>query len=331
MMFFKSMDTKEVPCQKGGRGAACQLMSPSRLPAHVVMPPPGLLQRLQRPLLQAGPAEMLGLCEHEVITFRCARPDGAEDFPEFSGRCRGAFGQALAGLPCFREASGHERSHAYGALFDPPSEPGHRETVKPFVIRASLSGREAIVALTLFGMGIGWGREAEAAMLLALEGGVSLRAEGRHRRPFPVLSVERRRFGFLEPQGETYARLAFRSPVAVRAGALTHAEPRAVLMSLATRAEGLAPWLGIKLIHGRRTLKEAIAALDIETEDWRRHNWDRHSRNQGDVEIPMEGWLGTLVARGNLRPLAPYLAIGAAANTGSRAALGQGWFELVGV
>jgi CRISPR-associated endoribonuclease Cas6 len=205
------------------------------------------------------------------------------------------------------------------------------EAPKPVIIRGWLTGDLLMVELALFGWGIAWRDEASTAMLDALTTGIALRPDRRQRVPVQVLDLAHSRTGFVDPPPgrPSCAIIDMRSPLTIRRRNSRHAEPPALLFACARRVNAMARWQGAQLMLDEAALAKTIAALDIDSENWLRHRWARHSRNQGDQPIAMEGWTGRLVFRGDLGALAPLIQLAATCNIGTGAALGLGWFDAV--
>lgn len=290
-----------------------------------------LAHDLTHPGFAAGPA---GLALHwlsEHYRFTALAPPLMEDHPELSIRVRGAFGAALARQPVPLTATGRARPHPYQVLHQPLVMIDGDEAAKPLSLRAWLSGPHLIADLTLFGWGIAWRDEAAAALLDALQSGIAIRADRRLRSPAQVIDVAhtRRAFAEVPTVKPTYAALTFRSPVTIRQGEAHHSEPRALLLAAVRRVAALARWQGCRLTGDMADWRALIARLDLATEDWHPHAWQRHSRRGGDMTIPMRGHTGRLIARGDLGDLGLILGMAEACNIGSGAALGLGWYDLV--
>ncbi len=179
---------------------------------------------------------------------------------------------------------------------------------------------------------VGWAAPftdaAAAALVSALEQGISLSSASRRRVPLTILSaLETVVDGLDVPMDAGAATLRFRTPVVVRHRGAAKIDGLALARSVIGRSLAMARWQGMTPLPDPQ-LDLAISGLRIDDRDLTMVRWVRHSIRRGDAGIPMEGGLGVLRLHGPLGPLLPYLAVAAAINTGSHASLGLGWFDL---
>jgi hypothetical protein len=294
-----------------------------------------LADDLAKPPMLATINDLCRLWSHDHHRIICERPEGLEDYPELSVRLRGAFGRALHGLPARRTTTGKGIAHPFDVLFSPLAHRRDGEEIpRPVIIRGGVAGGRLIIDLLTMGDAMAWSQDVASAMMLALGEGVALTATGRHRVPVRIVDVQHRRVTgvsfFVCPQ---LARLRFFSPVSVRDGGHLSQDPRAIPRACIRRVQAMARWHGVTLPPLPRDLMQQLSSLHCDTSSMLPYRWVRHSRRQGDVAIPMAGWLGVLELRsaeprGNVAHLAPWLALAAECNAGSHAGLGLGWFEL---
>ncbi len=286
-----------------------------------------LARDLQAPPLAVGLMELAELWTYETFRFLCARPADLEDYPELSERVRGAFGAALHRQAEPRTATGRARAHPYDVLF--AELPGAiADLAKPVVIRASLERRGLVVELRVFGSAIGWRDEAAAAMLDALQQGIALRAAPRALRVrVEPERVEHRRVSHLDVRRSKGGLLRFRSPFTVRRHGVNHADPSALLPAMLGRVQRMAPWQACDLVLPVESIEATIGAVQLDVLRWDRVSWLRHTRNRGDVAVPMVGRIGEMRLEGLTDDVAAILALAETCNAGSHAALGMGWFE----
>lgn len=299
-----------------------------------------LAHDLAHPPLKLSGVELCGVWDSEVIRVAAEAPELLENFPDLPIRIRGALGWALEAVA--NETPPRRRRHlsAYELLFKPIAEraPG-LEIPKPLTLRAWVDKRLLTVELRLFGEAAACMPEAAEALVRTLEGGISLRTGGRQRVPVRVIDVfGKTDCGVAVPRdGATMAVLRFRSPVTIRhkVSQASHArlrakdDARAILNSIERRVASLARWQMAELVEDKAILKAVIDELAVDETDMVPIPWVRHSVRQGNIGIPMQGYVGTLRAVGRLGPLLPLLALAAECNTGSHASLGLGWFDLV--
>jgi CRISPR-associated endoribonuclease Cas6 len=287
-----------------------------------------LRRDLAQPPVAADLATTAALWSVDTARFVCRRPPLMEDYPELSIRVRGAFGRALHALPMRPTWRGGPRPRAYDVLFAPLGTVGGDELPKPAIIRAAITGDQVVVDLLVLGFAQPWFEEAAVALAHALSAGIALTAEGRQRAPFDIIDCGERRIAYIEPSASaSLAVLRFRTPVIVRYGERLTRDPRAILRTLPRRVAAMARWQGIALAYDHAPVAQAVAETEIDDSDLDVHRWCRGSARSG--KIPVHGWLGRLIVRGNLAPLLPFLALAEACNTGSHASIGCGWFELI--
>ena len=286
-----------------------------------------LVQRLREPPLAVGLRELAELWTFESFRFICPRPADMEDYPELAERVRGAFGAALHRQAEPRTLTGRARAHPYDVLF---SQLPHDidEMAKPIVIRAWLEGRHLVVELRVFGTAIAWRDEAANAMLDALQQGIAIRGAPRALRVCVVPErVDHGRVSFVDVVSVTGGLIRFRSPFSVRRHGVKHASPGAVLPAMLGRVARMAPWQACKLQFPNVRVRAAMDGALLDVLRWDRVEWQRHTRNRGDVAVPMLGWVGEIRVQGITEDLAAILALAETCNAGSHAALGMGWFE----
>ncbi|MFO0371393.1 MAG: CRISPR system precrRNA processing endoribonuclease RAMP protein Cas6 [Brevundimonas sp.] len=287
----------------------------------------GLVQRLREPPITVGLQELAELWTFETFRFTCTRPVDMEDYPELAERVRGAFGAALHRQAEPRTLTGRIRAHPYDVLFSQLPQ-DIEEMAKPIVIRAWLEGRHLVVELRVFGTAIAWRDEAANAMLDALQQGIAIRGAPRALRiPVATERMDHGRVSFVDVPRATQGLIRFRSPFTVRRNGVRHAAPEAVLPAMLGRIERMAPWQACLLQFSNTRIRAAIDGASLDVMRWDRVSWQRHTRNRGDIAVPMLGWVGEIRLQGVTEELAVVLALAETCNAGSHAALGMGWFE----
>jgi hypothetical protein len=199
------------------------------------------------------------------------------------------------------------------------------------VVRAWIEGDRLIVELRLFGDAIAWRNEAAMAMLMALRGGIALRAGRRaqRRRVEPLEVLHEAVSGVGWEGGAREGVMRFRTPLSLRRRHTSVTNPLRVLPAVLGRVRRLAPWQGCALRLPVGWLDTAQIAARIEVEDWRTVRWERFTRNQGPVAVPVSGQIGQLRLRQLGEDAGLMLAIAETCNVGSHAALDMGWFDWI--
>lgn len=261
--------------------------------------------------------------------------------PALAGRMRGAFGEALVASASPQAAAGEP------CPWDPPCafeilfrNQGRREPgidfPAPWVIGLDQHRGDLLVRLSLFGFAIDYAVAAAEAMAAALAGRV--RYDLSRDIFLPAAEITRR--AFAEMQGIDLDRLAkdpspsallleFLQPVA-QTSASPIEKPQSLPMTLAARIAGFARWHDLGLEFDRQLLRECVRRLSFEWVDPRKVSWTRRSGQQGRV-IPMSGYLGTLTVEGtvgDLKAIAPLLALGERVFAGADTAFGCGRYRL---
>lgn len=282
----------------------------------------------------AGPIELLlELWQHDETRIVCRRPRALEFHPDMAVRIRGAFGRALAELPppVVHRHDPFSRPPAFKVLWEAFRDEVGRELPKPFVIDVDIGGNEIIVVLRVFGLAQYWAGLARDALLMALDGGVSIKTDSKIHVQFEPLSWTSRRVDGLDcPRIARDAVLLLSTPLAVRHGSAIGLSARSLFHSAFVRASGLARWQGLRLLADSGAIGSLAEHMHLEADALFPVRFSRHSRRQPGREIPVMGLMGRLGLQGPLEALTPYLAIGAVAHIGSHAALGLGRYDLLG-
>lgn len=272
--------------------------------------------------------DLAAMWEMSVIRLTCSRPPGLEDYPEFSVRLRGAFGQAIK-----RQ---QPKSNWRGMVTPVPREVLFRavgldkfgdERQKPIVIRGWVERNTMIVEIRLFGLARWFTAEASSAMQEALSQGISLGGSRPLRVPVDIQTVSISEHSVIEvPDRASSIVLRLRSPFSVRHKSDLAADPRSIVRSISRRLDAMAPWMSLDLKHDAR-LQNEIETIVLSTNELSPYSWLRHSKNHGDKPIQMAGYLGKLELRGQVTSLAKAVALAERCNAGSHASLGLGWFD----
>jgi len=292
-----------------------------------------LVERLRHPF---GPISTAALAEHWGVTavrVVCVRPHDLEETPVLPLRIRGAWGRALAASVTAdrRRRSGRLSGiSAFDALFENVYNwSAGRPVPRPFVIDVDFCGDHILVELRLFGFARLWADDAREALLLALAQGIKIRDGGRmHVQLEPFDCFMRSTEGVaVDPQAGS-VRLRFLTPFALRSRGSDRFGASSLLMSLANRISGLARWHDLEIAEDWKHLKLDAERLTTDGSETWPVQWDRHSRRQPGVNIPVSAAMGTIALSGSLDAFLPLLRMGETCFAGSHCALGLGRYQL---
>lgn len=280
---------------------------------------------------EKGDIDMLtNLWRHAEIRIECDRPHDLEDHPDLAIRIRGAFGRTLASLPppVVHRRDPFQRPAPFAVFFGDFRVPAAQELPKPFVIDADCVGKVVIVTLRVFGHAMFWAMQARDALIMALEGGVSLRMEGRLRVAFKIRDCTSRSVDGL-PTRDTAreAVMVFHSPLVVRSGRSFGLTETALIKGLFARVQGLARWQGLLLSPSQEAMR-CVDTIQADLSGLDPAPMRRNSQRQPGMPILALGVVGRLRLSGTLAPLLAHLAIGSYAHIGSHAAVGFGRYDL---
>jgi hypothetical protein len=291
--------------------------------------------RLTTPALTGG-FDLLGpVFTREVIHLRCAAPAGLEDGPWMGAAVRGALGRVLEERAANGGAGGRpdpfNRPSAFAILFQTQAMLTRRlEVPRPWRLRVQRRGRGLTIEIALYGFAGYWAPAVADALVEALAAGVSLRAQGRMRVPWPVEALEIRRITGLPLPPDTSRALVLdiETPLALKAGGALAGHLDNLPMMLADRASGLARWHDIAITADFSALRTASRRLRIQADGLVPDRWERRSGRLAGRIIPMAGFRGRLVLQDLDPAFALPLAIAADAHLGQGATAGLGWFSV---
>lgn len=288
-----------------------------------------LAELLDQAPVKADMDDLAAMWEMSTIRIACARPHGLEDYPEFSVRLRGAFGQAIKSQPPKINWRGLVSPLPHEVLFrGVGTDIDGNERQKPIVIRGWVERNSMMVEIRLFGLARWFTKAASSAMQAVLSDGISLGGSRQLRVPVEILHVTVEETSFVElPQRASSIVLALRSPVSVRHRSNLASDPRSILRAIPRRLSALAPWMALELQTGDGRLQREIEEVTIGTDELMPYSWIRHSKNKGHDPIHMAGYLGKIHLRGRMTALAKAIALAQHCNVGSHASLGLGWFD----
>jgi CRISPR-associated endoribonuclease Cas6 len=291
-----------------------------------------LAARLADPPLTLAPPELAALFEMDWVTIVGRRPDGLQGYPELAVRLRGAFGRILRefGPPILHRHDPAARPRAFDVLFQPLLAPGMVEKIaKPIVVHADVIGERLIARAGLIGMAGFWQPDAAAALLGALEGGVSLWEDGKFKVSINCIDASQERFAGFEPPvfPVREARLFFRTPLRLRSGDALVPGGASFLIALANRVARVAPWQLARLAIDWDMIHAQAHRLDCHMSDLLPYRWTRGTK-RARRRLSVAGLLGKMTIRGPLDAWVPLLQIASQVNIGSHAAIGLGRFDL---
>ena len=291
-----------------------------------------LKRQLASPPLTLSAPELAALFEIDRVRIVAERPDGMQDYPDMAVRVRGAFGRVLAALgpPIIHRRDPATRPRAWDVVFESMALPGAAVALgKPLVVHAGFEDKRLVASVGLMGMSGFWLRDASAALLGALEGGIALWEDGRMKVPLVCLEAKHERASGFMPPGYRMreARLRFRTPLRLRSGDAPVTRGASFLIAVANRVARVAPWQLARLAIDWNAVHTSARTIEADLSGLLPYRWSRGSR-RAQKRLPLLGILGTLALRGDLDMWAPLLQIAEAVNCGAHAALGLGRFDL---
>jgi hypothetical protein len=262
------------------------------------------------------------------LAFWMRRPEDFEDEPDLPDRFRGALGRRLEELACGDDIEAAADARVlHGLLF---GDEGARERARPFVLRMDVRKNEIKAVLRLFGLVANYWSAADAAFVAACGRGVALKQNSRHRLQFEILATEHHACtGSPRSTVPQRATLLFRTPLAIRSGQHTKAQPRTLPVNIAARLAKLLAWQGATVEYNRKTLVQISRRLEWDQREMRWLAWTRHSSTTGESGIVVGGFVGALRVAGDLQPVWPLLRAGAITHAGGETALGLGRYDLL--
>ncbi|MFA7413302.1 MAG: CRISPR system precrRNA processing endoribonuclease RAMP protein Cas6 [Rhizobium sp.] len=288
-----------------------------------------LAELLDHAPIKADIDDLAAMWEMTTIRITCTRPHGLEEYPEFSVRLRGAFGQAIKNQPAKTNWRGLASPLPHEVLFRGIGiDTNGNERQKPIVIRGWVERNSMIVEVRLFGLARWFTQAASSAMQSVLSEGISLGGSRPLRVPAEIHEVTVEETSFVElPERASSIVLALRSPFSVRHRSNLASDPRSILRAIPRRLSALAPWMALDLQPDDGCLQREIEEITMGTHELMPYSWVRHSKNRGHDPIHMAGYLGNLQLNGRMSALAKAIALAQHCNAGSHASLGLGWFD----
>ncbi|CAH0343039.1 hypothetical protein [Rhizobium sp. CECT 9324] len=208
-----------------------------------------------------------------------------------------------------------------------------RDIPKPWLIRAgnpvpkAASTSRAVVQFILFGLAATYCEEA-ADILCSLFGGTGRTADGVA--AWRVLEEE-----IVIDEGleqlclPNQIRIDLLSPLRLARNGAASADYNAFLPGLVDRVDGLALWQGLKLHCDFSALRQHARGIEVLDDETQQHDWHRRSGRTGKV-VASSHATGSLVIRGGLAPLAPFLSLLPVCHAGKDTRLGHGWCAVNG-
>jgi CRISPR-associated endoribonuclease Cas6 len=280
------------------------------------------------PMHRVNLCGLLDLWQHDDVVVLCQRPSDLEDCPDLPLRIRGALGNALeAERECDHWFDPFDRPSAHQLMFKwKPPVSDLIEVAMPYVVRAEVRGDVVEVRVRMFGAAGFHAPAVLRALIVSLEGGVSLRNRGVRAR-FAVRDAHIERFDGATrawAQDGSCATLHLLTPVIIRRNRDLRIEPISLLRSALRRAQAIAPWMNCRLQIDADGLLISARNLHGSMADVHRESWNRTSRNAPGQEIPMNGYGGTVTITGALGAWATLLDLAQFGSLGGECALGFG-------
>lgn len=257
------------------------------------------------------------------------------------GRVRGALGHVLHDAPDLEGPRAKARREKlglppafeliYAQRFMAPerASPLAHAPARPVLIAARGEGRRLRVTIRLFGAAMLYQRQIEKALCRTLEGGIAIAAGARSRAKLLPTSivVESPHLESGDLPADS-VRLVFRTPLALLRGERLRADPEAVLGSLLSRIAALAAWQGIAVEADPAMLAAELRRLQCTWQDSGVVDWQRRSAAQPGRQIPMTGFLGSLLIEGDMDLWRPVMHLAPVTHIGSHTTFGMGEVEL---
>lgn len=286
-----------------------------------------LRRALLSPPVQADAELLARLFRIDIVSVTALRPASLDDYPDLVLRVRGAFGNKLYAMrpPPPLRCGGYVVARAWDVL----QEEQLPSLAKPLVLHVDVIGNTIAIHAHLIGHAGFWQPDVTAALVAACDGGVTLANYSQIKTIFEVVEIRSSTCGGFEPSEleicQAYLQLV--SPLRLRSGGATKFSTAAFLIALANRVKNLAAWHGVQLVEDWQSLHKLAWSVECSEDELRPYRWERGSRRM-ESRIPVLGFVGSLMLRGNLRRFIPYLQIGEMMNVGSHAALGLGRYRL---
>ena len=262
----------------------------------------------------------------EAIPFQLER----SEFHALPGRIRGALGQKLMEGASAQALSGGE------CPWNPPCAldvffrcqfkmTGGLELPRPFNISVVCEDNSYFVKLSLFGEAVQYVEVMAECLTASLKRGVFFENRG-----ITPLTVANR----LIIDAPLYyvddlpfsAAMNFLSPFCQRNNNELEIKPDSLLVGLLGRIKGIALWHGIEFDIIWKNAKAKFRDVQWDTSHLLHVKWQRYSSRQIGRTIPMEGMIGPLLMRGDLRSIIPILLIGERIGVGAHTAHGMGQY-----
>ncbi len=276
------------------------------------------------------------------VTAEAALPPSFDVDWSIGGRVRGALGHVLHNVPDLEEPRARARRERlglpsafeliYAPRFMAPERASQlaRAPVRPVLLAARAEKRRLRVTIRLFGAAMLYQRQIELALRRTLEGGIAVAAGARSRARLEPVKIE-----VTAPPLESAwlpadsVRIVFRTPLALLRGDWLRADPDAVLGSLVSRIAALAAWQGIALETDPALLAAELQRLQCSWQGGGVVGWQRRSMAQPQRQIPMTGYLGSLLIEGDMELWRPALQLAPVSHIGSHTTFGMGEVALL--
>lgn len=296
-------------------------------------PHPALAARLAEPAVDVSLTELAAQWRTTSLRLLCAPPQPVDPGIWLAHALRGAWGNVLMRRFTAARPSPFPRPSAFDVFFRAHARiTPRRQVPKPYVFAVERRGPNIEVVLTLFGFADYWRPDAGAALVEAVETGITVAEGKRLRSPWTIVSAD-----WWQREGLEYAvdvpflvvvlQTPWRSGPRDALGTRLEEFP----MSLLERASGLARWHDCRLQadwSGWRTQSNRTRFFNVALHG---AAWTRHSSRQSGRSIPEKGLIGHFAIDRPIDDLLPALAIGQTCHAGAEASLGLGRFTVGGI
>jgi len=291
-------------------------------------PSPWLADVLNFPPVYGGISTLRAQWRCCTITVQCVPPEGFQPGAWMVYALRGAVGDELFE----RELPLLDRASAWQALYSTRHlHLAKRQVPSPLLLDVKAGREEIVVTARLFGLAGFWRDSFIAALITALNTGVSISENSRERRPWRVRDFHYvNEHGLAPPPNDTYLRILPRSALCYGAERHYRDEPERFLLSALSRVALIARWHQVLLdfdipdlamIRAASTAHKGIQGPMATVR--------KHSRGHAGKEKLLTGEETEILMQTDNLDWCELLHIASACAAGGHAVYGFGRFDLV--
>lgn len=266
----------------------------------------------------------------EVPVSSLPKTMGENEMYALPGRIRGALGIKLM------ESASEQALDEQACIWNPPCAfdiffqsqfkmSGGLELPRPFNVVVIREEESLFIKVSVFGHAVQYAEAIAEALIRALQGGLIFEQGG-----LRALSVKKRfvidaPLHFVDELPYSIS-MNFMMPFCQRKKNEFEVSLVSLLVGLLGRIKGMALWHGIELDIIWKNYKAIFSDLEWDASHLSYVKWFRRSSRQSGRMIPMEGAIGPLLIRGDLRLIVPLLLIGERVGVGAHTGHGMGQF-----